>query len=515
MAVRPPVAALLMSSLLIVGTAELPLRARQIVPVGGVEAHRADLAARRQRVMEAVGPDAVVILWAAPPRVYSTDVNYEYRQESNFLYLTGLSEEGGILVLVPGGRTKREFLFAPQGTPLQELWTGHVPTADELKALTGIDNVLLQKGTEAFDAFIGDLLSGRPPSAVGSGEPVEFAALFEALTGRRARLGVLDRTVASSDVPRNAPAPAPGSAGARALELQRNHPGLVLFNATDVFTRLRQIKTPYEQRVLRRSVEISAEAHVEGMRATRPGRWEYEVEAAIEYWYLKNGALSWGYPSIVGSGPNATTLHYLKSTRQMQNGDLLLVDAAANYQGLTGDITRTWPVNGRFSPEQRAIYELVLRAQAAGISAARPGSRTQAVNAAIRQVFAEGLQELGLVAPGVGTLSTMAQVGLWFPHSATHGIGIDVHDPLGPLDSGAAFVIEPGLYIRPDRLETIPATPENQPLLTRLRPAVERYRHIGVRIEDSFLMTPDGPESLSEKAPRQVGEIERLVGSGR
>ena len=126
-------------------------------------------------------------------------------------------------------------------------------------------------------------------------------------------------------------------------------------------TTQRQIKTPYEQKVLRRSVEISAEAHIEGMKAARPGRWEYEVEAAIEYWYMKNGAMSWGYPSIVGAGPNATTLHYEKSTRQMKNGDLLLVDAAANFQGLTGDITRTYPVNGKFTREQRAIYELVLR----------------------------------------------------------------------------------------------------------------------------------------------------------
>jgi Xaa-Pro aminopeptidase len=239
------------------------------------------------------------------------------------------------------------------------------------------------------------------------------------------------------------------------------------------------------------------------------------VEAAIEHWFLKSGALSWGYPSIVGSGPNATTLHYLKSTRQMQDGDLLLVDAAGNFQGLTGDITRTYPVNGRFSPVQRSIYELVLRAQQAGIAAARPGVRPTAVNAAIRGVFAEGLEQLGLVASGVGGLSTTAQVDLWFPHGAVHGIGIDVHDPLGALEPGAAFVIEPGLYIRPDRLQGVPNTPENRPLIERLTPALARYQNIGVRIEDSFLMTPDGPESLSDEAPRQIREIERIVGSGR
>ena len=214
-------------------------------------------------------------------------------------------------------------------------------------------------------------------------------------------------------------------------------------------TTQRQVKTPYEQKVLRRSVEISAEAHIEGMKAARPGRWEYEVEAAIEYWYMKNGAMSWGYPSIVGSGPNATTLHYGASTRQMQNGDLLLVDAAANFQGLTGDITRTYPINGKFTPAQRDIYELVLRAQDAGIAAVKLGAPTSVTTQACRTVFAEGLLKLGLITEATPGPAQNAQVSRWFTHGPTHGIGIDVHDPLGPtFVAGSAFVIEPGLYIR-------------------------------------------------------------------
>jgi Xaa-Pro aminopeptidase len=181
---------------------------------------------------------------------------------------------------------------------------------------------------------------------------------------------------------------------------------------------------------------------------------------------------------------------------------------------LTGDITRTYPVSGRFSAEQRAIYQLVLRALEAGRAAARPGARSQAITAAVREVFAVGLEQLGLVVPGSAGLPVSAQVSLWFPHGPTHGIGIDVHDPLGALDPGAAFVIEPGLYIRPDRLDGIPQTPENIALIEKLRPAVEKYQHIGVRIEDSFLMTPAGPESLSDKAPREVADIERIVGTG-
>ena len=487
--------------------------ATQIPPLGGARQFVTDLAARRSNVMAALGSDTILVMWAAPPRVYSTDVNYEYRQDSNFLYLTGLNEEGGILVLVPGSRGRREFLFAPQGNARQELWTGHVPTMAELTTDTGITNIHLQKASEEFESFLQGLLTGKGYHQQQEAS-AEFGGISEALAAGRLRLAVLDRLPAGADARRPAGL-APGSAAARAFDIQAQHAKLALFSAAEILTRLRQIKTPYEQQVLRRSVEISAEAHVEGMRVTRPGRWEYEVEAAIEHWYLKNGALSWGYPSIVGSGPNATTLHYLKSTRQMQNGDLLLVDAAANFQGLTGDITRTYPVNGRFSAEQRAIYDLVLRAQTAGVAAAKPGGRAAEINAAIRAVFSEGLEKLGLLVPVAGAMSRNEQVSLWFPHGPVHGIGIDVHDPLGVLDAGAAFVIEPGLYIRPDRLEGFPKTAENQVLLDKLRPAVARYQNIGVRIEDSYLMTASGLETLSNKAPRQIAELERTVGSGR
>jgi Xaa-Pro aminopeptidase len=290
--------------------------------------------------------------------------------------------------------------------------------------------------------------------------------------------------------------------------------GVTACSSADLLERQRRIKTPYEQRVLTRSVEISAEAHVEGMKATRPGRWEYEVQAAIEGWQLAHGQLSWGYPSIVASGPNATTLHYLKSTRQMRDGELLLVDAAGNFQDLTGDITRTYPVNGRYSAAQREIYELVLKAQEAGIGAARPGASPTLVTAAVRAVFAEGLTKLGLIDP---SRDVQMQVSLWFPHLPVHGIGVDVHDPLGDLDPGSAFVIEPGLYIRPDALDTRPSgsSGANAELARRLAPALEKYQNIGVRIEDSFLMTARGPQMLSGAAPRQIPDIERLVGTGR
>jgi Xaa-Pro aminopeptidase len=484
--------------------------AGQIAPFGGAREYVADLAARRARTMAALGSDSVLVLWSAPSRVYSDDVNYEYRQDSNLLYLTGMSQEQTILVLIPGARTARAHLFVRRGDPLRELWSGHTLTPDEVTAQSGIASVHPQRGTEAFDAFMAALLSGRPP--IPNAQPDEFAALFDALSRGRARLMVVPRT----DPPSTA-GHGNGDDDSRVdwvREMERKFPGLKAASADELLTTQRQIKTPYEQTVLRRSVEISAEAHIEGMKAAKPDRWEYEVEAAIEGYFHAHGALSWGYPSIVGSGPNATILHYLSATRQMKDGDLLLVDAAGNYQGLTGDITRTYPVNGKFSAEQRALYEIVLRAQEAGIAAAKPGGRIDDIVQAVRAAIGSGLESLGFVTARSGP-ERDAQINLWFPHGPVHGIGMDVHDPLGALDPGAAFVIEPGLYIRPDAFERGSRTAVSETLARTLQPLVDRYRNIGVRVEDSFLMTNEGPVMLSRKAPRRVADIERVVGTGR
>ena len=478
-------------------------QARQLPPYGGASEYVRDLTARRERVMRAIGTDTVLVMWSAPRRVYSTDTDYEYRQESNLLYLTGIDQPDTTLVLVSTASVQRAYLFVRAGDPVRELWNGHLLTPAEATAESGITNVLTQQRTEAFDAFMDGLLGGAQPSPAGL-ESVQAAA-----KAGRLSLGILDPLTA------RATAQATASDALRwAVAVQQRYPGLSLKSFGDVFDNLRAIKTPYEQRVLTRSVEISAEAHIEGMKATRPGRWEYEVEAAIEFWFLKSGALSWGYPSIVGSGPNATTLHYLKSNRRMETGDLLLVDAAGSFQGLTGDITRTYPVNGRYTAAQRELYEVVLRAQEAGIAAARPGGREQDITRAVRAEIGAGLLRLGLVVDPRSATGGGSEIDLWYPHGPVHGIGMDVHDALEALNPGAAFVIEPGLYIRPDTFERLSETPATRALAGRLESAVARYRGMGVRIEDSFLMTAAGPVMLSAKAPRQVLEIEALVGTG-
>ena len=289
--------------------------------------------------MERLGPDSIAIFWSAPTRVYSNDVNYEYRQDSNLLYLTGIDQEETILVLMPGNETRKEILFVREADARREHWNGHSLTAGEASAASGLETVMT---LNQFEPFVAAMLSKRATT----GSPTEYARFFQALTDARAKLAVVLDPVTDLSSPPSEPA-------RFASKLRERFFGFSVQDASPILAELRQIKTPYEQNVLRRSVEISSDAHRAGMRAARAGKYEYEVEAAIEEVYLRNGAMSWGYPSIVGSGPNATILHYEKSSRKMEPGDLLLVDAAANYQGLTGDITRTYPIDGKFTREQR------------------------------------------------------------------------------------------------------------------------------------------------------------------
>jgi Xaa-Pro aminopeptidase len=453
-----------------------------------------DLKARRARAMEKLGPETLAIFWSAPTRVYSLDVDYEYRQDSNLLYLTGIDQEESILVLMPGNQTRREILFIRDADPRREHWVGHSLTPAEASAQSGIETVMR---TSQFEGFVTAMFSSRPMGA----SPAEYSRFFDALAADRARLGILlDRQSSLSEPV--------GPTAAFAAKLRERFFGFSVKDATAVLHELRQIKTPWEQEMMRKTAAISSEAHRAGMKAAAPGKFEYEVEAAIEEVYMRNGAMSWGYPSIVGSGPNATILHYSKSSRKMEPGDLLLVDAAGNYQGYTADITRTYPIDGTFSREQRDLYEIVVAAQEAGMKEARAGNRADQVQAACDNVIRAGLLKLGLVTDAAGQ-----QFKIWSTHGVLHHIGIDVHDvnTRGPLQAGMAFVIEPGIYIRESALDNLPKTAENAAFIEKVRPIVRKYRDIGVRVEDSFLLTAAGLERLSEGVPRTVAEIEQFM----
>lgn len=463
-----------------------------------------DLTARRARLMEKLGPDALLIVRSGPHRVYSLDVEHEYRQDSNFYYLTGIEEPDCALVLMPGNSGRKQFLFIPPKDPKVEHWNGKRLSVEEAKAQSGVVDVHTEPG---LDSLVESLLSARPwmPQRRAA-RPADFDGFLKAVDRGAARLAVvLDQPLRLS-----------GEVSPLlvwANEMRDRFPGVTVMNATRLVHELRQVKSTYERRMLTRSAEVSIEAHLAGMRAAKPGASEYEVKAAIEEVYRRRGALSPGYPSITGSGPNATILHYAKANRRMDSGDLMLVDAAANTGYYTVDITRTYPVNGKFSEAQKDIYRLVLEAQNEAMKVARAGARVYDVHRKTEEVIAAGLLRLGLITDASGE-----QFRTWYTHGAVHYLGIDVHD-VGdsdvPLAPGHAFVIEPGIYIRPDALETLPKTDENLAFIAKVQAAFEKYKGIGIRIEDSYILTDGGLEWLSKAAPRTVEEIEAFLAKRR
>ena len=461
-----------------------------------------DLRARRARVMEQLGPEAMLILWSAPVSTYSHDTNYEFRQDSDLYYLTGMEQDETILVLMPGNETRKEILFAKEKDPVREHWEGHILSKEAASDHTGIATVYL---ADRFEEFVSSVLSRRPFDVDRYSASTEYDVFFDALKNDEARVALILKERAAIDGELTEPLQF-------AQRVRERFVGLSIQNATGMIHALRQIKTPYEQTILRRSGEIASEGHLEGMRAAPSAEYEYQVESAIEATYMRLGAYGSSYPAIVGSGPNATILHYSTSRRKMEPGELLLVDSAANYQYQTVDITRTYPIDGTFDPLQKDIYRIVLAAQEAGMKAAVAGNNLTAIHLETVEVVKQGLLDLGLI-----TDASEDQYRMWYTHGACHWIGMDVHD-VGqrerPLEPGMAFVIEPGIYIREGALDYLPPGPENAELIQKVRAAYEKYRGIGVRIEDSFLLTESGLEHLSSKVPRTIEEIERFMSSG-
>jgi Xaa-Pro aminopeptidase len=462
-----------------------------------------DLTARRARLMERLGPNALAIVWSAEPKVYSLDVDYEFRQDSHLLYLTGVTQEGAILVLMPGNKTRKEILFVREPNPRREHWNGHMLTKSEATAESGIATVY---HTGEFEDFVTAMFNRRPFNLRRGQTTDDFDTFFEAVAANRA-------TLALPLGPRPSPSQPLPTAYEFAAKARDRFLNVTFADTFSLIADLRQIKTTFERTMMEKSGLVSSQAHMAGMSTAAPGRFEYEVEAAIEQVYLANGAMSWGYPSIVGSGPNATILHYNESSRQMQAGDLLLVDAAANYKGYTVDITRTYPVNGTFSEPQKELYRLVLAAQEAGMQAAKVGGKTADVEKAAEVVVKKGLLALGLITDATGD-----QFRTWYTHGICHWIGMDVHD-VGdyqkPLAAGMTFVVEPGIYVRPQALETLADTPENAAFKGAVAAAVAKYKGLGVRVEDSFLLTATGLKRLSATTPRTIEEIEHHLKTTR
>jgi Xaa-Pro aminopeptidase len=310
-------------------------------------------------------------------------------------------------------------------------------------------------------------------------------------------------------------------------QLRAAHPWLVTASLDTTVDRLRARKSPAEIALLRHAAQISTRAHREAMKATAPGCGENEIQAVLDGTFRRLGGDRPGYGSIVGSGKNATTLHYMEDNGVLHDGDLILIDAATSFDHYSADVTRTLPVNGKFSPAQRDIYQLVRDVQEAFVRQIKPGVSFRVPYDSGRAVIVKGLVRLGLIesdsaiydpAPGIFCPPTgCSQRGLYVWHGWGHGIGLEVHDPAqyyGPKSQfqiGDVFTVEPGIYISPDDLSALPDTPKNRAMRAKIGPAFEKYKWIGVRIEDDYALTNSGLERLSAGAPREINEIEALM----
>ncbi len=484
----------------------------------------AELRARRGRVAERIGKSAVLVMFSAEPRVYTNDVDYEFRQENNLYYLTNLRQQGATLVMLPGAPAgPREILFLPRRHPAAATGTGPKYSPQEARSLSGVEEIWEAKEFEPFWRALRGRRAYRPKA--------------EAILSTKFNLPAV---AAPLDAPRQPPQPAqpsgldelfnamnqyeatlylvlPGGENSREYRQEqefastwaKSAAGMNVRTAWPIFAEMRMRKSPSELALMQHAIDISIEGHQRAQAVASRTQWEYETEAEIDYTYKRRNADNWGYPNIVGCGPSATTLHYQESSARVRPGDLLLIDAGAEYGHYSADVTRTFPVGGKFTKEQAEIYNIVLAAQEAAFKTVRPGANLSDVHNAALEVVKDGLFKLGLI-----TDKSTDQYRVWFMHGTSHYLGMNVHDVSvrgAKLDAGMVFTVEPGIYIRPDALDYLPKTPENEKFIAAVRPAFEKYKSIGVRIEDDVLVTPDGYKNMSAALARTVADVEAFM----
>jgi Xaa-Pro aminopeptidase len=422
-------------------------------------------AGRRAAFREKMPEKSVAIFFAAPQKVRNNDVNYIYAQNKNFYYLTGLEEPNAVLLLFKQPvtilqKTGTEFIFVQSRNPQREMWTGKILGPSGVLEKYQLSAVF---STEQF-----------------SGKLVDWAQLDTVISSFR-NDQILFKYPGRGDILANMAA----SLDSALMGAGKSATPTIAMN---ILQALRGIKQPEEIALMEKVIKMSVEGHNSVMRSMKPGMHEYDAQAIMEYEFKSRGSEYVGYPSINGSGPNTCILHYETNQRTLQDGDLLLSDCAAEYHGYCADITRTIPINGKFSPEQKIIYELVLAAQDAAFAECKPGKQFSDPHAAAVNVIAKGLKELGII-------SSENQVRTYFPHGTSHHLGLDVHD-MGrrtTLEPGMIFTVEPGIYIPPGS------------------PCDKKWWSIGVRIEDDLLITADGYKNLSAGSPRSVEAIEKMA----
>ena len=428
---------------------------------------------RRRRLMHTFSQGSVLVVPSAHHAIRNHDVDHPWRQDSDFWFLTGCDEPDSVLVLSPGRSGEETVLFVRPRDAAAETWNGRRAGLQGAVTQFGADKAFL---IEDFDTELGRLLEGATEVAWVFGHDPAF-----------------DQRII------------------RAARRHRTQPKLRidgpdrLTDLSAALWPLRLFKQPDEIAALRRAGEISAEGHHEAMRVAQPGMNEAQIQAALEYVFRSGGGTRLGYGSIVAGGDNATILHYVENNQPVADGALVLVDAGCEVDQHTADITRTWPVNGRFSPAQRAVYDVVLGAQLAAIDACRVGRRFHEVHDIAIRHLTQGMVDLGLLHGEVDALIADLSFKKYYMHGTSHWLGLDVHDvgavheagQSRPLLPGMVLTVEPGLYIPLDDLE-----------------APERLRGIGVRIEDDVLITGGDPDVLTRTCVKLPDEVEALVQAG-
>jgi Xaa-Pro aminopeptidase len=436
-----------------------------VAPKAPAEVAKGEYQRRRRALLQMAQDDAILILPAAPERIRSHDTHHPYRQDSDFAYLTGFPEPEAVLVLVPGRAHGETLLFCRERHPERELWDGRRAGPEGAVAGYGIDDAY---PIDDIDEILPGLLEGRSRVYYHFGRDTDFDLKL---------IGWVNRV--------------------RAQARQGAQPPHEFLELGHLLHELRLFKSPAELKQMRFAASVAAEAQKAAMRATRAGGREFEVEAALWGVWRAHDCVP-AYNPIVGAGPNACVLHYRDNNGPLKDGDLLLCDAGAEFRGYASDITRTWPVNGRYSKEQRALYDLVLSAQAAAIAQAVPGRPYAGVHDAAVEVLAEGLLSLGLLKGTLKKALESEAYKAFYMHKTGHWIGLDVHD-VGDykvagesrlLEPGMVFTVEPGLYIAPDA--KVPA----------------KWRGIGIRIEDEVRITDEGGEVLTTAVPKDADAVE-------
>ena len=420
--------------------------------------------ARRDRLFASIGDD-IAIIPTAPEVLRNRDTGFLYRHDSYFYYLTGFTEPDSVLVLV-GGTERKAILFCREKNIEREIWDGYRYGPDAAREIFRFDEA---HPIEKLQEELPKLMSDR--SAVHS--PVGMSAAWDADIATASN-GVRDMARTGVSAPNS------------------------VIDVRAALDDMRLIKDSHEVALMRRAAEISSLAHARAMRVTRPGQHEYHIEAELAHEFIRHGARTPAYNHIVASGPNACVLHYNDSSRKMQDGDLLLIDAGCEYEGYASDITRTFPVNGKFSGPQRDVYQAVLDAQLACMDALKPGKAFNEYHDVATRVLSQRMLDLGLLKGSLDQVIEEKTYMQFYMHRAGHWIGMDVHDAGAyrvkgesqTLRAGMVVTNEPGLYIRPDA--DVP----------------EHFWNIGVRIEDDVLITATGNDNLTIKTPKTVAEVE-------